>query len=71
MKNDINIKETNNNRRCDFWKFNILRASYAEHFGSLKRLENEKPNIMIIPEWLFVDLIENEKNYGPLNLYEK
>ena len=42
-----------NSRKYGICNIDVHRASYEEHIGSKKQLENEKPNEMIIPEWLF------------------
>ena len=41
-----------------------------KHLRSEKHLENKKQNGMIIPEWLFSELIENKnkKIYNPRSL---
>ena len=54
-------------KNCDV---DVLRASYAKHLRSIKHLENEKQNEMIIPEWLFQEPIENKmkKLYNPKQL---
>ena len=39
-----------NGRKCEFWNFNVHRASYAKVLGSKKHLENEKLIEMILPE---------------------
>ena len=47
---------------CDF---DVHRASYVKHLRSKKQFENEKQNEMIIPEWLFIETMENKKNIQP------
>ena len=41
-------------KNCDV---DVLRASYAKHLRSIKHLENEKQNEMILPEWLFQEIV--------------
>ena len=69
LKND-RVKNDNNSRRCDICNFVVHRASYAKHLKSKKHLEKEKQIELVIPEWLFQNLIENklEKIYNPKSL---
>ena len=59
-----------NSRRCDICDVDVHRSSYNKHLRSKKRLENEKQNEMIIPEWLFREPIEKKikKIYNPKSL---
>ena len=45
-------------RKCDICNVDVHRASYVKHLRSIKHIENEKINNMIIPEWLFQEPIE-------------
>ena len=57
-----------NSRKCEICKVDAPRASYAKHLRSKTHLENIKQNEMIIPEWLFNELVENKnKKYILLN----
>ena len=47
-----------NSRKCEICKIDVHRASYVKHLRSWKHSENIKQNEMIIPEWLFHELIE-------------
>ena len=49
-----------NSRRCDICNVDIHRASYVKHLKSKKHLENIKQNEMIIPDWLFLEPVENK-----------
>ena len=42
-----------NSRRCETCNVDVHRASMQKHLGSKKHLENEKPNEMTLPQWLF------------------
>ena len=56
-----------NSRRCEICKVDVHRASYKKHLRSKKHFENMKQNEMIIPEWLFLEPVENKikKIYNP------
>ena len=56
-----------NNCKCDICNVDVQRASYIKHLRSKKQLEIKKQKELIIPEWLFQELIENknEKVYNP------
>ena len=49
-----------NSRKCEICNIDVHRASYVKHLRSKKHIEKEKINIMIIPEWLFQEPIENK-----------
>ena len=53
-----------NSRKCDDCNIDVHRASYAKHLRSKKHIGNKKKYNMIIPQWLFKELIEN-KTYNP------
>ena len=55
-----------NSRKCEICNVDVHRASYMKHLRSKKHLENE----MIIPDWLFQELVENKikKIYNPKSL---
>ena len=58
-----------NSRKCEICNVDVHRASYAKHMRSKKHLENRKQNEMIIPEWLFLEPVENKnKIYNPKSL---
>ena len=59
-----------NSRRCDICNVDFHRASYIKHLRSKKHIENMKQNEMIIPEWLFQEIVENKvsKIYNPRSL---
>ena len=59
-----------NSRKCDVCNIDVHSASYVMHLRSKKHIENEKINIMIKPEWLFQEPIENkiEKIHNPKSL---
>ena len=59
-----------NGRKCEICNVDVHRASYAKHLRSKTHLENIKQNDMIIPEWLFQELVENKirKIYNPKSL---
>ena len=59
-----------NSRRCDICNVNVQRASYVKHLRSKTHLENIKQNEMIIPDWLFQELVEKKikKIYKPKSL---
>ena len=59
-----------NSRSCEICKIDVHRASYNKHLRSKKHLENIKQNEKIIPEWLFIEPIENKikKTYNPVSL---
>ena len=42
-----------NSRKCEICNVDVHRASYVKRLRSKKHIENEKINIMIIPECLF------------------
>ena len=44
-----------NSRQCDICNVDVHRASYTKHLRRKMHLEN----LMIIPEWLFQEPIEN------------
>ena len=48
----INRRKTENSRTCEICCVTVQRASMQKHLRSEKHLENEKPNAIIIPEWL-------------------
>ena len=66
----INRDAKINSRKCEVCNVDVHRASYIKHLRSKKRLENIKQNEMIIPEWLFLEPVENEINkiYNPRSL---
>ena len=47
-------------RKCEICNVDVHRTSYVKHLRSKTQLENIKRNEMIIPEWLFQELIENK-----------
>ena len=47
-----------NSRKCDVFNIDVHRAYYRKQLRCKKRLENEKQNELIIPEWLFKEPIE-------------
>ena len=49
-----------NSRKCDFCNVDVHRAPYAKHLRRTNHLENIKLNEMIIPEWLFQQVVENK-----------
>ena len=51
-----------NSRKCEVCNVDVHRASYIKHLRSKKHLENMKQNEMIIPEWLFLEPVENKIN---------
>ena len=60
-------------RTFEICNLNVHRASMQKHSRSIKHLENEKQNQMIIPEWLFKEEqapIKNKINkvYNPKTL---
>ena len=59
-----------NSRRCDTCNVDVHRASYQKPLRSKKHLENLKEDNMIIPEWLFLEPVENKINkiYNPKSL---
>ena len=59
-----------NSHKCEVCKVDVHRASYIKHLRSKKHLENIKQNEMIIPEWLFKELIEIKikKIFNPKSL---
>ena len=59
-----------NSRKCEICNVDVYRASYVKHLRSKKHLENLKQNEIIIPEWLFSELVENKLNklYSPKSL---
>ena len=59
-----------NSRKCEICDVNVHRASYIKHLRSKKHLENKKRNNMIMPEWLFLEPVENKivKIYKPKSL---
>ena len=61
-----------NSRRCEICNVDVHRASYIKHLRSKKHLENIKRNDMIIPEWLFLEPVENKikKIYNPKSLQQ-
>ena len=56
-----------NSRKSELCNINVHRASYAKHLRSKTHMENIKQNEMIIPEWLFQELVVNRirKIYNP------
>ena len=58
----INRDAKMNSRRCEICNVDFHRASYMKHLRSKKHLENIKRNEMIIPEWLFLEPVENKYN---------
>ena len=44
-----------NSRKCDI--DDVHRASYVKQLRSYKRLENNKQNEMVIPEWFLKNLL--------------
>ena len=57
-----------NSRKCDICNVDVHRASYNKHLRSKKHIDNIKQNEMIIPEWLFRELLEiKSKKYIILN----
>ena len=61
-----------NSRKCEICNVDVHRASYVKHKRSKKHLEKLKQNEMIIPEWLFLEPVENKNNkiYNPKSLKE-
>ena len=59
-----------NSRNCEICNVDVHRASYIKHLRSNKHIENMKQNEMIIPEWLFLEPVENkiEKIHNPRSL---
>ena len=59
-----------NSRKCEICNIDVHRASYMKHLGSKKHIEKMKQNEMIIPEWLFLEPVENKINriYNPKSL---
>ena len=59
-----------NSRNCEICNVDVHRASYIEHLKSKKHIKNRKQNEMIIPEWLFLEPVENKINkiYNPKSL---
>ena len=51
-----------NSRKCEICNVDVHRASYVKHMRSKKHLESVKQNEMIMPEWLFLESVENENN---------
>ena len=53
--------------KCDVCDVDVHRASYVKHLRNKKHLENMIQNAIIIPEWLFQELVENKINkiYSP------
>ena len=49
-----------NSRKCEIFNVDVHRASYVKHLRSKKHLENVKQNELIIPEWLFLEPVENK-----------
>ena len=49
-----------NSRICEICNVDVHRASYIKHLQSKKHIEKIKQNEMIIPEWLFQELVENK-----------
>ena len=47
-------------RNCETCNVYIHKASYIKDLRSKKHKENMKQNKMIIPEWLFQELVENK-----------
>ena len=47
-------------RKCDICNVDVHRASYKKLLRSIKHLENNKQNEMIIPEWLLEEPIEKK-----------
>ena len=46
-----------NSRKCEICNIDVHRACYEKHLRSKKHLGNIKQNEMIIPEWLFQELV--------------
>ena len=59
-----------NSRRCEICNADVHRASYIKHLRSKKHMENIRQNEMIIPEWLFLEPVENKIKtiYNPKSL---
>ena len=59
-----------NSRKCEICDVDVHRASFVKHLRSKKHIENTKQNEMIIPEWLFLEPVENKikKIYNPKSL---
>ena len=70
IKNDIIINDDENSRKCDLCKVIIRRASYAKDLRSRNYLETKKQLEMLIPDWIFQDLVENkpEQLHNPESL---
>ena len=51
-----------NSRKREFCIVDVNRASYVKHMRSKKHLEIIKQNETIIPEWLFLEPVENKNN---------
>ena len=49
-----------NSRKCEICNVDVDRASFVKHLRSKEHLEIEKPNDMIISEWLFKEPIEKK-----------
>ena len=62
-----------NSRRCEICNVDVHRASYMKHLRSKKHLENMKQNEMVIPEWLFLEQVENKINkmHNPKSLKQR
>ena len=59
-----------NSRKCEICNIDVHRASYIKHLRSEKYIEKMRQNEIIIPEWLFPELVENKikKIYNPKSL---
>ena len=62
-----------NSRKCEICNVDVHRASYIKHLRIKKHMENIKRNEMIIPEWLFLEPLENKinKKHNPKSLEQK
>ena len=59
-----------NKRKREICNVDVHRVSYIKYLRSKKHIENMKQNEMIIPEWLFLEPVENKINkiYKPKSL---
>ena len=51
-----------NSCKCEICNVDVHRASYMKHWRIKKHTEKIKRNEMIIPEWLFLEPVENKIN---------
>ena len=59
-----------NSRKCEICNVDVHGASFVKHLRSKKHSVDMKQNDLIIPEWLFQELVENKvkKIYNPKSL---